>query len=118
MTVQYVAASEISLPSNLPVPCCETSILPSGSTLMLVTLPRPSPSSSPNAILNQSVITGKVVKDYYYYYYYYYSTGDGSTVLVLQQYYATKKLSDAAKKIILNTGNRGILLSIIFVLQS
>src|SRR5215216_3154427 len=116
MTVQYVAASEISLPSNLPVPCCETSILPSGCTLMLVTLPRPSPSSSPNAILNQSVITGKVVKDYYYYYYY--STGDGSTVLVLQQYYATKKLSDAAKKIILNTGNRGILLSIIFVLQS
>src|SRR5215216_5483989 len=114
MTVQYVAASEISLPSNLPVPCCETSILPSGSTLMLVTLPRPSPSSSPNAILNQSVITGKVVKDYYYYY----STGDGSTVLVLQQYYATKKLSDAAKKIIHNTGNRGILLSIIFVLQS
>jgi hypothetical protein len=43
---------------------------------MVVILPRPSPSSSPNVILNLGVLAGKVIKDYY-------STGDGSTVLTV-----------------------------------
>jgi hypothetical protein len=65
--------------------------------------------------LSQAVIAGKVVKDYYYY-----STGD-----VLQYWYYSKILSPLRnfqtqqnEKIILNTGNGGILLSIVFVLGS
>jgi hypothetical protein len=46
--------------------------LPSGSTLMVVTLPLPSAGISPNAIFLKQLCgcRYKVIKDYYYYYYY------------------------------------------------